>query len=647
MMQVFRNFLKSKMGMLVALVFLGLIALAFSGMDVSNTGAFGGVSGADRVAIVGDQRISTSEVRTNFNLEMEQARQQNPGMTREAYVASGGLDKVLDGMVSRAAISEFGRSIGLRAGTRLVDSQLTQMTQFQNAGGQFDTNIYRSVLSQYGYNDKMMRSYVAAGLMQQQVMTPLALNSIMPKSITERYAALQHERRTGQIGLLPSAAFAPKGDPTAAQLDAYYKDNKDNYMRPERRVIRYAVFSQEVLTKQIKAADSEIQERYQRDIDQYEAKELRTLTSLIVPLSSGADGAKAVRDEIAGGKSLEAAARERNLSASKGEPIEQDALATRDSAAVAQAAFATAKGQVTQPVRGRLGYYIVRVDNVETRAEKPLEQVKGEIATAIENEKRREALLDLSASIEEAVDDGSSLVEVADSFGLTLRSTDPLISNGAIYDKPGEAPPPYLRPVISTAFTMQEGQPQLDEIVPGTTFIVYDVTDITPASPAPLADIKPAVTAAWKQSEGAKAARAAADRVIDRLKKGSSMADAMAAEKIALPPVDTIDLNRSQLSDQQRVPAPLALMFSMAKGSTKKLETGGNNGWFIVRLDDIKVTPLTKDDPEIVRVGQELNRSLANEQGIQFIDAVDDQVGIERNEETIKTLKTELGGQGG
>lgn len=646
MLNAFRSFLQSRLGMVVALVFLGLIALAFAGLDVSNSGMFGGVSGADRVAIVGDERISTSELQTNVNLEIEAQRRQNPGISRESFIASGGFERVLDDMIERLAIAEYGKSVGLRAGDRLIDSQLARMPQFQNAGGEFDPTIYRSVLSQYGYSDKMMRSYIAAGLLQQQTMAPIVLNSRMPESLVKRYSALQKEHRTGEIAGFPSAAFAPQEGPTKEQLEAYYTAHRTDYMLPERRVIRYAAFGEDALKRDIKPTEAEIKARYERDSDTYRAAELRKLTTLIVPLQSGQAEADKIRREIAAGKSLEQAARERGLSVNTSELMEQDAVATRDSAAVAAAAFATPRGQISQPVRGRLGFYLVRVDEIQQKPGQSLEDARDEIVTALTLEKRRAALLDLSEEIENAVDDGANILEVADAYGLTIHTTPPLLANGAVYGQAGQGVVQELLPVLQTAFALEEGQPQLDELVAGNTFIVYDVSDITRAAPAPLADIEQVVRAAWRQEEGSKAAKAAADRVMKRIQGGQSVADALAAEKVALPRPDRIDMNRSQLSDMPRVPSPLALMFSMAKGSVKKLDLGGNAGWVVVKLDTIEVGELADDDPELERVGRQLHAILANEQSYEFVRAAQEEVGVERNQSTIDSLKALLGGQG-
>jgi len=646
MISSIRNFLSSTIGKFVALAFIAVVAIAFAGMDVSNSGTFGGISGADRVAIVGDERISTSELQSNVNLEVEAQRQRNPGLTQQAFVTNGGFDRVLDNLVQRLAIAEFGRSIGLRAGDRLIDSRLARMPQFRNAAGEFDQNVYRQILDQYGYTDKMMRDYIAAELLQQQTMVPILLNSRMPQSLVKRYSALQKERRTGDIATFAAATFAPKTGPSEAQLRAFYTANRTDYMLPERRVIRFAAFGEEALKGSTAPSEAEIKARYDRDIAQYRAAELRTLSTLIVPLASGETVARAIRQEVTAGKPLEQAARERGLTVNRGEAMEREAVASRDSPAVAAAAFATAQGQLSQPVRGRLGFYLVRVEGIERKAGRTIDAARSEIVAALTLEKRRAALLDLSETIENAVADGSNMLEIADAFGLTIQTTPALLANGAVYGQAGQSAPPLLLPVISTAFLMEEGQPQLDELVTGATFIVYDVGDVTEASPAPLSEIAEVVRAAWRLDQGSKAAAAAADRVLKRVQAGQSVAQAVSAEQIALPAPDAIDLNRSQLSEAQRVPPPLALMFSMAKGTVKKLDLGPNAGWVVVKLDDIIVGELADDDPELIRVGNQLHAILANEQSFVFARAVQDVVGVERNQSTIDTLKAALGGQG-
>ena len=83
MFQFFRNFFKTKLGLAISLAFLGLIALAFASADVSSTGTFGGIAGGDRVAVVGDEKISTSDLVRAANNGLEQVRREQPTATMQ------------------------------------------------------------------------------------------------------------------------------------------------------------------------------------------------------------------------------------------------------------------------------------------------------------------------------------------------------------------------------------------------------------------------------------------------------------------------------------------------------------------------------------------------------------------------------------
>ena len=124
MITFFRRFFQSKLGIAVTLAFLGLIAFAFASSDVANTGTFGGVSGGDRVAVVGDKKISTSELATTANSAVNNLRRQNPTISMPAFIEQGGLERVLEELLERASIGEFAELHGLRAGENLVNSEI-------------------------------------------------------------------------------------------------------------------------------------------------------------------------------------------------------------------------------------------------------------------------------------------------------------------------------------------------------------------------------------------------------------------------------------------------------------------------------------------------------------------------------------------
>lgn len=642
MIQLFRKFFSSKLGIVITLAFLGLIAIAFASMDISSTGVFGGVSGGDRVAVVGDERIDAAELSMNATSSLDQARQSDPTITMQAFIARGGLEGVMRQLIERTTIAEFARRHGMRASDRLIDSELLQIPAFRGPDGNFDQNAFRSALAQQGLSEAAVRADLGMGLLARQLLTPIGFSPTVPASMARQYAALLRERREGSIAMLPSTAFAPQGAPTNAQLQAYYQANRDDYIRPERRVIRYAAFGDEALGALPAPTAAQIAERYQRDRARYAASERRTLTQLVVPTEAAA---QAIVAEVRGGKALADAAREKGLATTTVGPATQAELASTTSAAAAQAAFAAQQGALAQPARGGLGWYVMRVDTIDRQPARTLEQVRGEIATTLAAEQRQAALDDLTARIEEEFEEGRSLSDVARELNVEIASTAPATADGRIYGTPDETVPPILGRVLEVAFDMEEQEPQLAVVTPGESFVVFDVGAITPSAVAPLAEIRNDVIANWRSDEGSKAAKAAADRILARMAKGSTLAQAVAAESKPLPAPQTLNLTRDQLAQQGRVPPQLALFFSMAERTTKKLEAPSDAGWYVVRLDDIEAPQVAANDPIVLGTIQQLGQITGNEYVEQFVRAAQREVGVERNQPAIDAVAAQLTGQ--
>jgi peptidyl-prolyl cis-trans isomerase D len=644
MLQFFRNFFKSKVGVAFTLAFLVVIAIAFASSDVANNGTFGGVSGGDRVAVVGNRRIDASELTASAGNMLDQMRQQNPTLTMQVLIAQGGFDRVLDQLLQRTAVAEFARMNGMRAGKRLVDSELSQMPAFRGADGNFDENAFRAALAQRRLTEAMVRDDLESGLLARQLLTPIAFSPVLPQTFAQQYASLLRERREGAIAMIPSAAFAPTGNPTDAQLQAFYKAESSRFVRPERRVIRFASFGEEAVGTLPAPTAAQIEQRYQRDRANYAAVERRTFTQLVVPTEAAA---QAIVAEVRGGRALDVAAREKGLATASVGPTTQAEFTTNTSPAVAQAAFAAQSGAIATPARGGLGWYVLRVDAIDKRPARTLEQARGEIVAALTAEQRRAALDDLTADIEDRFDKGESLADVARELKLTLTSTAPATADGRIYRTQGETVPQLLGPVLETAFDMKEEEPQLAAVVPGQTYVIFDVPEITQSATAPLAEIRNDVVALWRRDQGSKAAKAAADRIEARVKQGTALAAAVAAETKSLPAPQPVNLTREQLARQGQVPPSLALFFSMAEGTVKRLEAPQDAGWYVIQLADIEAGQIAANDPLIYATSQQLGRVSGEEYVRQFIGAIKNDVGVERNETAILAVRNQLTGTQG
>jgi peptidyl-prolyl cis-trans isomerase D len=641
MLQLFRSFIGSKFGALFAIVFLGVIAFAFAAGDIASFGGGGG--SGDRIAKVGRQSIAASDLSQAATNALESARQQDPRASMKGFLASGGLDRVLDGIIGRTALSAFGHDHGVIASERLIDSEITKVPAFRGLDGKFSETTFRQLLAQRGISEALVRADLEQGLIARQVLEPASFGSGVPRELAVRYAALLAESRKGAIALLPAALFAPKTPPTDRQLADFYAAHRNSFIRPERRVIRYATFGDEALKTSAAPSDAEVAAFYTSNAARYAATEARVLTQLVVPTEAAA---RAVAAEVAAGKTLQAAAAAKGLSVTKLGPVDKAALARTSGSAVAEAAFVPAQGALAAPARSPIGWHLLHVDAVDHRAQRTLDQVKGEIVTELTATKRRKALDDLTAKLEEDFSNGATLADAAKTLGLTLQQTPALTADGKSYADPAEVIAPTLARVIPAAFAMEkENEPQVAAAEANKTFVVFDVSDIALSAPAPLAEIKPDVLSAYLLDKGSVAAKAAAESLLAQTRKGVPLAQAVSALKLAIPPVQPVAMNRQQLgASGQRPPPPLVLLFSMAKGTTKLLPANGNRGWFVVSLSEI-ITPPAAATVSIVPAAQrELGQLVGSEYAEGLRRAIMAEVKVERNDAAIAKVRGQLNG---
>jgi peptidyl-prolyl cis-trans isomerase D len=647
MLGFIRSLTKSRFGVAFALIFLAVIALSFVGPDI-NGAKLGGAGNPDRAVTVGSTAISTIELQKAMSNALENAREQSPTVTMKEFIAQGAMEEVVNSLVDRAALMEWARqsAVGLGVSDRLVDSEIVKMPAFQGADGKFSQSAYKAMLGQKGISDKLLRDDIAKGLMARQVLIPAGVGGTMPLGAAMRYTAVLKETREAAFQVIPSSAFAPKTPPSDADLAASYKANAARYLRPERRTIRYAIFDGSAVKGAAAPSEAEVATRYKLNAATYAPSETRAFTQVIVPTEAAA---KALAAEIAGGKSIEAAAATKGLSASKQSGLTRAKLETDASAAVAAAVYAAERGKLAQPAKGSLGWYVIRLDAVTQIAGKSLDQARADIVAAHSAEKRKSALADLSAKLDDAFASGTGLADVAKANGLTVIATDPLQADGTVPGRPDIKPNGDVAPLIQAAFAMErEGEPQVTELAAGERYAIFDVGQITPASPPPLAEVREKVSADLSSSRGYGAAKAASDKLLAALARKVPLADAVKALGVALPPAKPVVMPRQQLNTMQpnTIPETLTLMFAMAQGTAKRIEAPNKDGFVVVVLNKVTPGQVTPDDPLVGRARVELGQLVGREYVDQMRAAVREAVGVKRNDAAIAALRTQLlGGQ--
>lgn len=643
MLSLFRRGFMAKI-MLVVLV-IGLIAIVITGFGTGGSGAGGlGGIGGTTVASVGGEELSSARLTDEAQRQLTRLRQQQPELDMAAFLQRGALEEVLDQLIDLTASAVFGREQGLGVSRQMIDRDIAAIPAFQDLTGRFDDSTFRRALAQENLTEQQLREEIETRLLQRQLLGPIARSVHVPNAIANQYASLLLESRTGIVGAVPSAAMGAGGEPSEAELNAFYRSSRARYTIPERRVIRYAVFGPENVAAQSQATEAEIQAAY-RSNPAYAARETRRLSQVVLPEAQ----ARALAQKVAAGTAFAAAAAQAGRSATDialGANTREE-YAAKSSPAVAAAVFGAAKGATVGPVRGPFGWHVVKVEDVVTSTARPLESVRAELATQIQQRKTANALNDLAARIEDAIGE-SSFEEIVAANKLAVKETPPVTATGAAPDTTGWQPPPELQPMLEGAFAAEPGEdPGVETIQENQRYALVAVTRAVPATVPPLASIRDRVKADLTVRRASERARAIASAIVARINAGTPPAQAFASAQVKLPPVQTLTATRRDIARANaQVPPPMAMMFSLPRGKARLLPAPDGRGWFVVYLDRIVPGDATKEPALIQAVRNQFGGIIGEEYARQFTAAIREDLKIERNDEAVRKLKAELAGPG-
>lgn len=439
MITAIRSLFGSRLGKALALGFVILIGVGFALADVTGNSSFGGLGGAN-VARVGKENIGIGELRERVRNAYNQARQQQPTLTMAGFVESGAVDQVLDQMIDGLAFEQFADKLGFGVSKRQIDGRIADIPAFAGVSGKFDQTRYEAFLRENNLSEAQVRTEIKQQLLLEQLGAPIGKLPTIAPGVAQPYAALLLEKRAGQAVYIPSAPFAPTADPGDAALKTFLSQNKSKFTVPERRVLQYALFDRSAVPVPA-VTDAEIAAAYKANAAQYAASETRRFAQVIAPDQATANSIAA---KARGGATLSAAAQGSGLAASTTGEQTLAAFTSATSDAIAKAAFAAKRGEIVGPLQTGLGWTVLRVEDV-IAARAHAGRCDPEIREELAKNKANEAIVDYYNQVQDAVNSGASIEEIAADRKLKLVQTPAILPSGRAPNEPGFALPPNWR----------------------------------------------------------------------------------------------------------------------------------------------------------------------------------------------------------
>jgi len=512
----------------IAYIIVGIIIIPFAFWGVNEYFA-GGEEVV--VATVGDAEIQQVDYRRALENRRAQMRRVL-GENFQPEIANSPEFKraVLDDLIARSLLDQHADEMGYRVGDELLAQRIRSNPRFRE-GDQFSSDVYRSAVAQMGLTEAGFESRLRRQLLLEQIRDGIQQSAFVTPDQRNRLLALMLQERRFDHAVLAAGSFIDDVKVSEAEINKEYEENSERYRTPERLKVEYVELSVDQLASSISVTEEEIQQAYERNKDRFTTDPARRASHILIeaPADAGEaerqaalQEARALLDQLRSGADFAELAKQQSDdpgSASQGGDlgrIEPGAMVKP----FEDALFALEEeGAVTEPVKTRFGYHIIKLTEYQPAEVKPLDEVREQL---VQEERARQAealFLDRAEAFRNiSYEQPQSLEPVADQLDLEIKQSDWFTRN----EGSGIAANPKVREAAFNDDVYSEGLNSQSIELDINTLVVVRRLDHQPASVKPLAKVRGDIEARLKRRKAEERVASLGPDIVEQLSSGTS-----------------------------------------------------------------------------------------------------------------------------
>ena len=580
--------------------------------------------GVSNVAEVGPVNISTAEFRQNYQTQITNLQRQTRRAITNDQARAFGLDQqVLGRMISEAALDHKVRSLNLALSDETIGRMILDDPTFKGGDGRFDRARFDDILRNNGFNELSFVREQRKNYLRQDVAETITGRVPVPMALQEAIHHYANETRAVEYIVLPEAAAGAIAQPKDDELKTWFEIRKSNWRAPEYRKIVTLAVTPSLVADAASVSDADARVQYERvKGERYGTAETRQIQQLVFTTE---DAAKAARDKMAKGLSFLDVAKEQGRS-EEDVSLGQVARSAILDPAVAELAFNTPANEISQPVKGRFGFVIVKVGNVTAGQTKPFEEVVGELKQELAVSRARSKVMQLHDTIEDERSSGKPLAEAAQKANLKVTTIEALDATGA--DKSGKTV--ELRDsdsVLRAVFASDIGVDNEAVNTRDNGYVWFEILGIEPAHDRSLEEVKDEVVKAWREDEIRRALTTKAIDLVKALESGEAI-EKVAKDNGGLKVENAKDVRRGGAANLS--PGVVAQIFNLPVGRAGSAAGEGLTR-ILFKINDAVVPGFEPESEQAVALAAQLAQNLGNDLLLQYLAKVQTDLGVKIN----------------
>jgi peptidyl-prolyl cis-trans isomerase D len=613
------------LGKIIMATVMGVLIISFGVWGIADI--FKGF-GQSTLAKIGRTEISTEQFRQLYTERLQQiGRQFGRPLTMDQARAFGLDRQVLQQVIAEAALDDNARQLGLGQSDAQTMRMIYSDPNFKGVSGAFDPARFQATIRQVGYTEQRYIADQRRVSLRRQIANTITAGLEPPKTLIDALVRFQSEQRSIEYVKLDAAQAGAIDPPSPEALAGYFDDHKTQFRAPEYRKISFVMITPDELGKWSAVSDDDARKIFEERRDKLSTPERRQISQMVFP---NVEEASAARGRITSGLSFADLAKERGLS-----PSDVDLGTIAKSAiidpAIADAAFALAHDEVSQPVQGRFGTVLVKVGKIEPGTQASYETVASNLKREIGAERARTQVASLHDKMEDERGGGASVVEAAQKLGLTSVTIDAVDRSGRA---PGGQPVtgiPQGLNVVTQAFSSDVGVDN-DPIQFGGGYVWFDVLGITRSRERGIDEVKDQVEARWRDDQITSRLRTKATEMVQKLGQGGKLADEAASLGLK---VDTAAAFTRDATVPGVPTSVIEAAFRTPKDAAAQASGASGGDWIVFRVTDASVPPVDLASDDIKKLKETLLKGLSDEQVAEYVTKLEREIGTSINQSAL------------
>ncbi|KFK97586.1 MULTISPECIES: peptidylprolyl isomerase [unclassified Serratia (in: enterobacteria)] len=575
---------------IVLKIILGLIILSFvlTGVGGYLTGGSG-----DYAAKVNGQVIERAQLEQAFQSERSRMQQQL-GDQFSALAGNEGYmqqmrQQVLSQLIDNTLLDQYAKKLGLNASDEQVKDAIRKAPYFQT-DGQFDNAKYLDLINRMGYSADNYAQSLRQQLINQQMLQGFGGSGFVLPSESQAMSALMLQERDVRLATIELKALQAKQTVTDEELKAYYEQNQNSFISPEKVKVSFIALDAAALQDKVTVNEAEIAAYYDQHQSSYGQPERRNYS--VIQLKTEAD-AKAVLDELQKGADFATLAKEKSTDIiSRRDGGDLGWLEPETTAEELKQANLTEKGQLSGVVKSSVGYLIVRLNDIKPAVVKPLSEVHDAITKQVKQEKAVDAYYALQQKVSEAAtSDNESLASAEEAAGVKAAQTDWFTRDNvpaALNFKP------VVQSIFDGSLIGENGAGSNSDVitVDGDRAFVIRVTAHQPEGIEPFDKVKDRVTEMVKRNKALQEAKLQGEKLLVELKQGKGE-EAMKAAGLSFGSVQKMTRNSEE---RQLVETVFSLPHPQDGKPVYGMSQDRQDNVVLIALDTVRPGTLSADE---------------------------------------------------